>query len=211
MSGSSNTEIRIDTENVMIRPTSKTSGWERVAMGIERVRQRLLSSTKILDDAGIPYAVIGGNAVAEWVGRVDDGAVRFTKNVDLLIRREDLSRTIEAMTRGGFAYNKTMNVEMFLDVPDGKPSEGVHLLFAGEKVKPTDLVPTPAVDESERADEFNVVSLEAIVQMKLTSFRDKDRTHLRDMIDVGLINRTWLDRLPAALSARLVELLDNPE
>jgi hypothetical protein len=195
----------------MIRPTANTSGWERVAMGIERVRQRLLSSTRILEEAGIPYAVIGGNAVAEWVGRVDDGAVRFTKDVDLLIRRVDLPRTVEAMTVGGYKYSQTMNVNMFIDVPDGKPSEGIHLLFADEKVKPTDLVATPSIDESEKANEFQVISFDAIVRMKLTSFRDKDRVHLRDMIGVGLIDRTRLDRLPTDLSSRLAELLDNPE
>ncbi len=180
-------------------------------MGIERVRQRLLSSTRILEEAGIPYAVIGGNAVAEWVGRVDDGAVRFTKDVDLLIRRVDLPRTVEAMTVGGYKYSQTMNVNMFIDVPDGKPSEGIHLLFADEKVKPTDLVATPSIDESEKANEFQVISFDAIVRMKLTSFRDKDRVHLRDMIGVGLIDRTRLDRLPTDLSSRLAELLDNPE
>jgi len=47
--------------------------------------------------------------------------------------------------------------------------------------------------------------------MKLTAFRDKDRTHLRDMIDVGLIDAATLDRLPAALRPRLAELLANPD
>jgi hypothetical protein len=55
-----------------------------------------------------------------------------------------------------------------------------------------------------------VLSLAALVQIKLTAYRDKDRTHLRDMIDVGLIDVTWLDRLPPALASRLKELLDNP-
>ena len=47
--------------------------------------------------------------------------------------------------------------------------------------------------------------------MKLTSFRDKDRTHIRDMIEVGLVDESWLPRLPAPLSDRLKDLLDNPE
>ena len=47
--------------------------------------------------------------------------------------------------------------------------------------------------------------------MKLTSFRDKDRMHLRDLLDVGLIDETWRDKLPPELAARLQELLDNPE
>ncbi len=46
--------------------------------------------------------------------------------------------------------------------------------------------------------------------MKLTSWRDKDRTHLRDMIHVGLIDATWPARLPPPLGERLQSLLDNP-
>lgn len=47
--------------------------------------------------------------------------------------------------------------------------------------------------------------------MKLTSFRDKDRTHVRDMIEVGLLDEAWLGKLPAELAPRLKELLDNPD
>jgi hypothetical protein len=31
------------------------------------------------------------------------------------------------------------------------------------------------------------------------------------MIDVGLVDATWRDRLPAGLAERLQSLLDNPE
>jgi hypothetical protein len=47
--------------------------------------------------------------------------------------------------------------------------------------------------------------------MKLTSFRDKDRVHLRDLIDVGLIDESWLEKTPAVLRLRLRQLLENPE
>ena len=47
--------------------------------------------------------------------------------------------------------------------------------------------------------------------MKLTSFRDKDRTHLRDLLEVGLIEESWLAILPVDLAARLKELLDTPD
>ncbi len=46
--------------------------------------------------------------------------------------------------------------------------------------------------------------------MKLLSNRDKDRTHVRDLIGVGLIDRTWLARLPAVLAERLQGILDTP-
>ena len=52
--------------------------------------------------------------------------------------------------------------------------------------------------------------LESLVRMKLTSFRDKDRMHIRDLIGVGLIDATWPARFPPELAARLQELLDDP-
>lgn len=43
--------------------------------------------------------------------------------------------------------------------------------------------------------------------MKLMANRDHDRAHLRDMIDVGLIDRSQLAGLPADLANRLEALL----
>ena len=47
--------------------------------------------------------------------------------------------------------------------------------------------------------------------MKLTSLRDKDRVHLRDLAGVGLIDAAWCDRLAPELASRLREILDNPD
>ncbi len=58
---------------------------------------------------------------------------------------------------------------------------------------------------------FRVLTLEALVRIKLTAFRDKDRVHLRDLIDVGLVDATWLESVPAELRERLRGLLENPE
>ena len=56
-----------------------------------------------------------------------------------------------------------------------------------------------------------MVTLAALVRMKLTSYRDKDRTHLRDLIEVGLLDASWGPQLPAELRSRLQSLLDTPE
>src|SRR5712692_1688559 len=166
-------------------------GWERALMAAEKVKERLRRATKALDDAGVPYAVVGGNAVAEWVGRVDEDAIRNTRDVDLLVRRADLPAARTALEGAGFVYCQVLDVDMFIDGPQGRPSGGVHILFAGEKVRPQDGHPCPDLDESERAADFQVATLLALVRMKLMAWRDKDRTHLRDMIGVGLIDSTW--------------------
>jgi hypothetical protein len=96
---------------------------DRMERAVEKVRDRLLRSTAALEAAGVPYAVIGGNAVMAWVEQADEAAVR----------------------------------------------------------------------------------------MKLTSNRDKDRMHLRDMLGVGLIDATWPARYPPELAARLQHLIDTPD
>ena len=185
-------------------------GWERALMAAEKVKERLRRATKALDAAGVPYAVVGGNAVAEWVARIDDEAVRNTKDVDLLVRRADFAAVQTALETAGFVYHHLLDVDVFIDGPQGKPSAGVHLLFAGEKVRPEDEHPCPELDESERAAEFQVVALLALVRMKLLAWRLKDRVHLLDMIQVGLLDATWPARLPPPLGDRLQQLLDNP-
>jgi hypothetical protein len=179
-------------------------------MAAEKVKERLRRATRALDAAGVAYAVIGGNAVAEWIARVDEDAVRNTRDVDLLVRRSELPAVRAALEAAGFVYHHLLDVDTFIDGPEGKPSAGIHLLFAGEKVRPGDEFATPEINESERAAEFQVVNLLALVVMKLTSFRDKDRTHLRDLIGVGLLDATWPARLPPTLGARLQQLLDDP-
>jgi hypothetical protein len=185
-------------------------GWERALMAAEKVKERLRRAIGALEAADVPYAVVGGNAVAEWVARVDDEAVRNTRDVDLLLRRADFAAARSALEAAGFVYYHVMDVDVFIDGADGKPSAGVHLLFAGEFVRAGDISPCPDLDESERAAEFRVVSLAALVRMKLTSWRDKDRTHLRDLIQVGLIDVSWPAHLPPPLANRLQQLLDNP-
>jgi hypothetical protein len=185
--------------------------WERTLRAVELVKSRLLRAAAALENAGIAYAVIGGNAVAAWVGRVDQSAVRFTQDVDLLIRRADLDATRAALETAGFRYRHTKSIDMFLDGPDAKPRDAVHVIFAGERVRPEYPLPAPDVTESEESAAFRVVRLDALVRMKLTSFRDKDRTHLRDMISVGLIDESWRANLPDELGSRLQALLDTPE
>jgi len=194
----------------MAEAAANPVGWERALMAAEKVKERLRRATKALDDARVPYAVVGGNAVAEWVARVDEDAVRNTRDVDILVRRADLAAVRAALESAGFLYHQLLDVDMFIDGAQGRPSGGVHLLYAGEKVRPEYEHPSPNVDESERAAEFQVTTLPALVQMKLMSWRDKDRTHLRDLIGVGLIDATWPARFPPPLRERLQHLLDDP-
>lgn len=187
------------------------SALDRLERAVEKVRDRLLRSTAALEAAGVPYAVIGGNAVMAWVEQVDESAVRFTQDVDLVLRREDLDRADEALTKAGFIRRRVAGIEMFLDGPDAKARNAVHVIFSGEKVRPDYLAPVPDVAESVSFTSYRVLALEAVVRMKLTSYRRKDQVHLLDMLDVGLIDATWPARYPTELAARLQHLIDTPD
>src|SRR3954471_18875096 len=105
---------------------------DRVVSAVEKVRQRLLRAAGALEAARVPYAVAGGNAVALWVSRVDEAAVRNTQDVDVLLRRSDLEAAKRALETAGFVYRKVGNLDVFLDGPDAKVRDAVHVIFANE-------------------------------------------------------------------------------
>ena len=185
--------------------------WDRMNRAVEKVQERLEKTARTLESAGILYAIIGGNAVRAWVAQADEAAVRTTRDVDILLRREDLPAAITAMEAAGFVYRHSAGIDMFLDDPDAKARDAVHVLLANEKVRETDIVAAPDVSESVTVTAHQTLTLQALVRMKLNVFRRKDQMHLIDMLDVGLIDETWVNRYPSTLANRLQELIDNPE
>ena len=185
------------------------SNWDIIVDDIQRVRERRDRTAAILEAADIAYAVVGGNAVAEWVARQNVGGVRFTRNVDILIRRDDLEAARDAMEAGGFQFRHVRHVDMFLDAPGSSARDAVHLIYADEKVTPGHTLPAPSVEQSVPSEGFRVIDLRPLVTMKLDAFRRKDQMHLLDMIGVGLIDPAWADELPTLLADRLRELLDE--
>src|SRR5438105_7080167 len=107
---------------------------DRMVLAVERVRDRLLRATAALETAGVPYAVAGGNAVAAWVATIDAGAVRNTQDVDILLRRGDLPAAAKALEAAGFVRRHVAGIDVFLDGPQAKARDAVHIVFAGEKV-----------------------------------------------------------------------------
>jgi hypothetical protein len=184
---------------------------DRMERAVAKVRERLLRATSALNQAGLPYAVVGGNAVASWVATVDEGAVRNTRDVDLLVRRDDLPAITASLEQAGFVQGELLDVVMFRDGPEGKPSEAVHLLFAGEKTRPDHSMPAPEIQTVDNLDNFRVINFESLLVLKLLSNRLKDRVHIQDLIGVGLIDASWLAKLPPDLAARLKQILDTPD
>ncbi len=184
--------------------------FERMFRAVELVQERLNRACAALQQAQVPYAVIGGNAVAAWVATIDEGAARNTRDVDLLLAEDDLPQATIALQKAGFVRDDVMGTVVFLDGNDGKPSQGLHILIAGRKVRPEYATATPTIDQSVEIQSKRIVELEALVEMKLNSYLRKDQTHLLDMIHVGLVDDSWPDRFPPQLGNRLKELLEDP-
>ena len=174
-------------------------GWERAMMAAERVKERLRRATRALDGAGVPYAVVGGNAVAEWVARIDDEAVRNTRNVDLLVRRGDFPPDRHSKRRALFTstYSTSMCSSMVR-----KASLAGSTFFLPVKKSAARMRTRPRTRRIPAQGRVPGAVARCLRCYKLTAWRDKDRTHLRDMIQVGLLDATWPARLPPPLAER---------
>jgi hypothetical protein len=139
-------------------------------MAVDRVERWLQDVTAALSAAGLRYAIVGGNAVAAWIARVDPEATRATKGLDLLLRREDADRASSILEGLGFREEVIRGWLFFLDPQVPSRRSGVHLIWAEHRVRPSYPLPTPSVDEAEQDPEgFRVLTLPALVRMTLTS------------------------------------------
>lgn len=185
--------------------------WDRIEKAVEKVKDRLRRVTRALNAANIPYAVIGGNAVQHWVSQVDESVVRNTQDVDIILNESDLDKAIPVLESVGFIYRRSSGITMFLDGPEAKARDAVHVVFAGKKVREEYSEPVPDIEEYEWIEDARTLPFERLIKMKLTSFRRKDQVHLLDMISIGMIDATWLDRFSPELRSRLLELLEDPD
>lgn len=185
--------------------------WDRIGNAVENVRDRLNRVTGALNRAGVPYAVIGGNAVQHWVSQVDESVVRNTRDVDIILNRHELPLAIAALEPAGFIFRASAGVSMFLDGPHAKARDAVRVIFAGEKVRAEYTEPVPQIDQYALMGEARTLKLEDLVRMKLTSNRRKDQVHILDMISIGMIDESWLELYSPVLRDRLQQLLNDPE
>jgi len=183
----------------------------RLLRAARRVQARLVRVSHLLNESQIPYAVIGGHAVAAWVATKDESLMRASPDVEVLVSVEDLERIREVLDADGFVYRRVAEMDIFMDDSASKEIDAVHLIYAGQKIRPDHVLPAPDVDDSGIGKEFKVIPLESLVGMELVAWRRKNRVHLQDLIGVGLIDLSWPQRFPEPLSSRLQELLDNPD
>jgi hypothetical protein len=177
-------------------------------MAVQRVEDRLKRVTAAFNAAGVCYAVIGGNAVAVWVAKKDPSATRSTVDVDLLVNKQDLDAVTRVFETLRFERHDLRPLILFTDPEEPSRRSGVHLVWAGPKVLPSYAHAAAGVEESifEAKQGYWVLDLGALVRMKLTSFRDIDRVHIRDMLSVVLIDDAVRASLPPDLLQKLAAI-----
>jgi hypothetical protein len=144
--------------------------------------------------AGLEYRVIGGLAVYLYVEEAEPDAGRLTRDIDIAVRREDLDRIARAVEPFGMRHRHIAGVDMLVQADEPSARRAVHLIFTGE------LGPCRTLHGVRLAPPAD------LVRMKLTSFRSKDETHLKDLDEAGLITREIEAGLSETLRARLVQV-----
>ena len=161
----------------------------------------------ILTQANVPFEVVGGMAVNAHLLAGDQRSRTFvTKDINLLVRRDDLPAIVQAAHAAGYMPRKIVGGFMLIR-PGQKPAEAVHLIFSGEKSKTTNPLPHPQI-RAEQKQVFGVIvpvaALSDLVQMKLNSYRAKDLVHLQTLDACGMITPQIEQQLPAVLKERLI-------
>jgi len=164
--------------------------------GEGRLRGALRRLTERLDAEGIPYALLGGLALAEH------GYPRLTEDIHLLLTPSGLERFRRRLVGRGYRPAFQGARKTFRDTETGVR---IEIVTTGEY--PGDGLPKPvafpdptAEGVAEEREGIRVVTLEKLIELKLASGMSASH-RLRDLADVqDLITRL---KLPLALANRL--------
>jgi hypothetical protein len=173
---------------------------------VEQLFELAESVERAFATAGLEYRVVGGLAAYLYVEEEEPAAGRLTRDIDITVRREDLERIAEAVKPVGLEYRHAAGVDMLVQTAAPTAKRAVHLVFAGEKVRPEYPEATPVFGPSQTLRGIRLVPVADLVRMKLTSFRLKDQVHLKDLDEVGLITAEIEDGLTPFLRQRLADV-----
>jgi hypothetical protein len=171
----------------------------------ERVFE-LIGTLQEFEQAGVPHELVGGLAVFLHVENADSTHSSLTRDIDIMILRDDLPRVVAIAENHGFRFRHSAGIDMLLFGETNSARNAVHLLYAGEKVKAAQLESHPRINPVRaglHGMDFWVIPVLDLVRMKLSSYRDKDRVHVRGMDAAGLITRDVENGLSNELLARL--------
>ncbi len=149
-----------------------------------------------LDEEGIPYALLGGLALAEH------GYPRLTEDIDLLLTPAGLARFHQTLVGRGYRLAFSKALKTFRDTQTGVRIEIVTTgEFPGDGLPKPVAFPDPAAPGvTVEIEGVRVIALEVLIELKLASGMTAPH-RLRDLADVqDLIVRL---KLPLILADKL--------
>ena len=158
---------------------------------------------QLFSSGGLEYRIAGGLAAYLYIEEREPDAGRLTKDIDIVVRRADLQKIAKAAASFGLQHRQYAGVDMLVRPDQPSARRAIHLVFAGEKVRPEDPEPIPELGISRRIRELRLIPLASLIRMELTSFRLKDQTHLKDLDEAGLITPDAEVGLSPILAERL--------
>ncbi|MGE0454444.1 MAG: hypothetical protein AB7O37_20665 [Vicinamibacteria bacterium] len=176
----------------------------RFFMGEADVQRALERLTSILEEKGIPYAILGGLALNEW------GYRRVTVDVDVLLTADGL-RSLKAEVLGRGYLEKFPGSRGLRDMESGVT---VDVVLAGEypgdgKPKPV-AFPDPA-QAAVRGRRIALLPLDKLIELKLASgisapHRLKDLADVLELIRALSLPLDEAQALDASVRAKYQEL-----
>ena len=142
----------------------------------EAFGEALARTVAVLDDADLPFAVVGGVASAGY------GRARWTKDIDVFCRPEDADAVLDALAADGFDVERTNPAWIYKAFRDGVQ---VDVIFKGkggiffdermaERVQTVTLVGV----------ELPAISPEDLVVLKALSHDEESPRHWHDALGV---------------------------
>ena len=179
----------------------------RYFMGKGRLNKTLARLTSELEDHGIPYAVIGANAL------LAHGYPRLTEDIDLLMTREGLEKFHAELVGLGYMPAFPGAKKKLRSTNDGV---SIEVMTTGEypgdgKPKPVSM-PDP-VTASTEIDGIRYVTFEKLVELKLASgisapHRLKDLADVQELIKIKKLDADFANKLDPYVRAKYLELQD---
>ena len=174
--------------------------------GMYSLYEDLQNLLLVFKAAGVPFEIIGGVAVnAHLVAASAEDTMFVTRDVDVLIRREDLAVLRAAAVSMGYEPKRRTGGYALL-LPNRTLKQAVRLLFVGEKSRSTYPVTTPGLNPVSRqlfGIQLPVAPVVDLLITKLNSLRTKDLVHLEVLDQAGLITPEIEQLLPVVLRERL--------
>ena len=170
--------------------------------GTSPVHQTLTRVVEKLDQAGIPYAIVGAMAVNAHRHE------RTTKDVDLLLTQAGLDKFVHQFVPGDFEI-VPRHPRRFRDRANGVTFDVLVTGYFPGSGKPGPIAyPDPAL-VSEVIEQKRVVNLPTLIELKLAARRHKDFGDVVELIRIHDLDESFQEKLHPTVHRDYIECLEE--